>query len=138
VDRYLLPRPRHRLAEAIRRNASAAMDVSDGLVGDLAKLCRVSRVAAKIEAGSVPLSATAKAVLLTEPSLLATVLTGGDDYEIICTVPPRRLRSFKTAAKAAGTAVAEIGEIVKGRGEVRFIGADGKLLVFTQHSFSHF
>ena len=61
LGRYLLPQPRNAIAEALRRHASAAMDVSDGLAGDLAKLCRVSGVAADVAVGNVPLSPAARA-----------------------------------------------------------------------------
>jgi thiamine-monophosphate kinase len=114
VSRYLLPQPRNALAEAVRTHASAAMDVSDGLVGDLAKLCRASGVAADIHVARVPLSDAAKAVVAREPSALEAVLTGGDDYEIICTVSTARAESFRAAAKAANVAVTEIGEIIAG------------------------
>ena len=63
VSRYLLPQPRNVLAEAVRTHASAAMDVSDGLAGDFAKLCRASGVAADIEVARVPFSDAAKAVI---------------------------------------------------------------------------
>ena len=69
TDRYLLPQPRNALAEAVRTHASAAMDVSDGLVGDLTKLCRVSQVAANIEVERVPLSEAARALIAAEPGL---------------------------------------------------------------------
>ncbi len=61
VARYRLPQPRNALAEAVRTHASAAMDVSDGLAADLAKLCRISDVSADIEVARVPLSAAARA-----------------------------------------------------------------------------
>src|SRR5262249_37335180 len=59
IGRFLVPQPRLAIAEALRRYASAAMDVSDGLVGDVAKLCRVSGVAADIAVAEVPLSPAA-------------------------------------------------------------------------------
>lgn len=137
TSRYLLPQPRNALAEAVRAHASAAMDVSDGLAGDFAKLCRASKVAAKIEVARVPFSDAAKAVLAAEPALLETALTGGDDYEIVCTVPAAKAASFRTAARAAGVVVTEIGEIKAGDG-ARFIGAGGQALAFKRASFSHF
>ena len=93
VGRYLLPQPRIALAAALRGAASAAMDVSDGLAGDLAKLCRASGVAADIAVEAVPLSAAARAVLAAEPALMEAVLTGGDDFEIIAAVAPDRSRA---------------------------------------------
>ena len=135
--RYLLPQPRNALAEAVRTHASSAMDVSDGLAGDLAKLCRVSGVAAEIAVAQVPLSDAARAVIAAAPAMIEPALTGGDDYEVVCTVPPEKAASFRAAAQAAHVAVTEIGAIVAGEG-ARFVGADGKPLTFKRASFSHF
>jgi thiamine-monophosphate kinase len=137
AQRYLLPLPRSALTETVLHYASAAMDVSDGLAGDLAKLCRVSGVAADIDAVRVPLSAAAKAVVATDPAALETALTGGDDYEILCTVSPAKVDRFRVAAMAAKVAVTEIGTIAQGEG-ARFHDAQGALLTFKRASFSHF
>ena len=135
--RYLLPQPRNALAEAVRTHASSAMDVSDGLAGDLAKLCRVSGVAAEIAVAQVPLSDAARTVIAVAPEMIEPVLTGGDDYEVVCSVPPEKAASFRAAAQAADVAVTDIGAIVAGEG-AHFIGADGNALAFKRASFSHF
>jgi thiamine-monophosphate kinase len=137
ISRYLLPQPRSALAEAIRTHASASMDVSDGLAGDFAKLCRASGVGADIEVARVPLSDAAKAVIASDPAALESALTGGDDYEIVCTVPKARCASFKAAVGAANVAVTEIGEVKAGEG-ARFLAKNGQPLAFRQASFSHF
>jgi len=137
AERYLVPQPRNALAEALPQHASAAMDVSDGLVGDFSKLCAASGVSAEIEAGRVPLSGAARRVIAAEPAMFARALTGGDDYEIVCTVPPKKVASFQAAAAKADVPLAEIGVINKGRAP-RFLGSDGKPLTFKQLSFSHF
>jgi len=137
ILRYLLPQPRNALAEAVRAHASASMDISDGLVGDFTKLCRASAVAADIEVARVPLSDAARAVVAADPAMLETVLTGGDDYEIICTVPAAKADGFRHAAKAVQVSVTDIGEVRTGK-DVRFIAGDGKALTFKQASFSHF
>jgi thiamine-monophosphate kinase len=137
VSRYALPQPRNALSEVVRSHASAAMDVSDGLVGDFAKLCRTSKVAAAIEVNHVPLSDAAKAVLAADPAMLETALTGGDDYEIVCTVPAANADGFRAAARATQVAVTEIGEIKAGEG-VRFLEAGGQAISFKRASFSHF
>jgi thiamine-monophosphate kinase len=136
--RYLYPEPRCGLAAAMRRCASAAMDISDGLAGDLAKLCKVSGVSAEIEIVKVPLSSAAQSVLAAAPKLIETILTGGDDYEIICTIPPQHLDRFRALARDAKVAVTPIGRIVSGKAPPRFIDAEGAPRSFTRRSFSHF
>ncbi|WP_245428791.1 thiamine-phosphate kinase, partial [Rhodoplanes elegans] len=138
LSRYLEPRPRTALAEAVRTHATAGMDVSDGLAGDLAKLCRVSGVTARIEVGRVPLSGAAHRLLDAAPEHLAAVLSGGDDYEILCTVPPERLAAFTAAAAAAGVPMTDIGEILDGQGAPVLLGQDGLPLALDRASFSHF
>jgi thiamine-monophosphate kinase len=138
AERYLAPRPRNALAQALRRHASAAMDVSDGLAGDLGKLCAASGVGAKVDVGRVPLSPAARRAIAADPALIETALTGGDDYEIVATVPPRKLAALQAAAKAAKVPLAEIGEITRGEGAARFLDASGKPLLFKRLSFSHF
>ena len=136
LSRYLLPQPRNALAEIVRAYASASMDVSDGLAGDLTKLCRVSGVAAQIDVAAVPLSDAARAAIAADPAMRETALTGGDDFEILCTVPPARVDAFRTAAQAAGVPVTDIGEIEAGEG-ARFRDG-GRELAFRRLSFSHF
>jgi thiamine-monophosphate kinase len=136
TDRYLLPQPRNALAEAVRHHASAAMDVSDGLAGDLAKLCRASGAAAEIDVARVPLSDAARAALTADPALIEPILTGGDDYEIVLTLSPDRLPAFRAAAAATGIAVTEIGRVTAGQG-ARFM-RDGNALSFARPSYSHF
>jgi thiamine-monophosphate kinase len=135
-QRYLLPEPRNALAGAILQYASAAMDVSDGLAGDLAKLCRASSAAAEVDVARVPLSDAARAALATDPALLETVLSGGDDYEIVLTLPPEKLGAFQDAAHAVGVATAEVGRVKAGEG-ASFM-RDGSLLKLAHPSYSHF
>ncbi len=138
TDRYLQPRPRNALADALRLHANAAMDVSDGLVGDFTKLCRVSGVSARIEVARVPLSDAARAAIAADPALLAIALGGGDDYEVLCTVAPDTLAAFRSAARSAGVDVTEIGRVTEGEGTPAFLDANGQVLTFAHGSFSHF
>ncbi len=137
LSRYLLPQPRNALAEAVRTHATAAMDISDGFVGDFSKLCRVSDVSADIEVARIPMSDAAKAVIAGDSGMLEAAITGGDDYEVVCTVPAAKADSFRAAAKTAQVTVTEIGEIKAGKG-ARFLDADGHALTFKRASFSHF
>jgi thiamine-monophosphate kinase len=137
LGRYLVPEPRNALAEALRVHASAAMDVSDGLAGDLAKLCRASGVAAEINVARVPLSPAARKALVADGKLIETILTGGDDYEVVATVPYAKISSLVAAARIAGVALTEIGVVKAGEG-ARFLTLSGRELTFARASFSHF
>ena len=138
LRRYLVPQPRNALAAALRRSANGAMDVSDGLAGDLAKMCRVSRVDATVDVARVPLSRAARAALTADPALIETILTGGDDFEILASVPAGKLDALRKGARKAGVAITEIGSATRGRGEARFIDAQGRVQKFARPSYSHF
>src|SRR5262245_3925644 len=137
VSRYLVPQPRMAIALAVRAHASAAMDVSDGLAGDLAKLCRVSGVAAEVELARLPLSDAARTALAKEPALIGTIVTGGDDYEVLACVPAQKVKALRREASAAGVALTEIGTVAAGEG-ARLLDAHGKPLALAHPSFSHF
>lgn len=138
VQRYRVPQPRSALAAAIRDHASAAMDVSDGLAGDLAKLCAASRVSAVIAMESVPLSAPARVLLAKGNADIETAVSGGDDYEVVCAVPENRWASFAAAARKAGVEVSSIGVAVTGAGVPQFLDAAGKPVALKRLSYSHF
>lgn len=137
LERYLVPQPRNVLAKTLREYAHAAMDISDGLAGDAAKLAAASGVFIKIDATKLPLSSAAKKLIVADASLIETICTGGDDYELLVAVAPDRLAAFQAAAKESGIALTEIGVAGKGEGvEVR--GFDGRPLALKRLSFSHF
>jgi thiamine-monophosphate kinase len=138
IGRYRVPEPRNALASAIRADAHAAMDVSDGLAGDLAKLCAASAVSAAIELAAIPLSKAASAALTAGAVTMAEIVSGGDDYEILCTVAPDVLEPFVQAANVSGIAVNRIGTIVAGKAAPKFLDAKGAELALTRTSFSHF
>ena len=138
VSRYRIPQPRNVLAQALRDHASAAMDVSDGLAGDLTKLCAASGVSATIEVANVPLSATAAGLIARNIVGVETLLAGGDDYEVLCTVPPAQSDALIAAGRAAGLAVTAIGTIVAGHERPRFLDGQGRDLILKRLSYSHF
>ena len=138
VDRYRVPQPRLAIAAALRGAATAAMDVSDGLAGDLAKLCAVSGVSATIELAKVPLSAAARAVITAGAATIETLISGGDDYEVLCTVPDQAWSAFARDAAAAGVAVTEIGRVVAGTDAPVFRDAAGQPVSLSRTSYSHF
>jgi len=138
VSRYRVPQPRIGLAEALRAHANAAMDVSDGLVADLAKLCATAQITAQIEVAQVPLSDAASHALERDCDLIKPILTGGEDYEILCTVAPDHVVAFQAAAAAARVPVADIGRITAGHAPPRFLNPEGEPLTFSRAGYSHF
>lgn len=137
IDRYRHPRPRLALAPALRDFATAAMDVSDGLIGDLMKLLRVSGVAGVLDRDAVPLSAAARAVLAIEPAGHDITLTGGDDYEILFAIAPETWNALETAAVETGIAISRIGSVMAGEGLT--MRADGQAIpVPAAPSYDHF
>lgn len=137
ADRYLHPRPRTALAAALQNHASAAMDVSDGLVGDLAKLLAASKAGAEIDLDAVPVSPAARSALMAVPALAELAWTGGDDYEILCTVPEREYPSLVAAAETVGIGLARIGRVTAEAAGVRYTEA-GRPRTFARGSFTHF
>jgi thiamine-monophosphate kinase len=138
IARYLMPQPRVRLAEVLQVHASAAIDVSDGLAGDLGKLCHVSGVSAEVSAPAVPLSPAAHKALASDPRLIDIILSGGDDYEIVFTMKPDAVPTFRARAAMADIEVTDIGVIVAGQDEPRFLDAAGGTISLSRKSFSHF
>jgi thiamine-monophosphate kinase len=136
--RYRLPEPRLALGQAIAGLAHAGMDVSDGLVQDLGHLCRAAGCAAVVEAAAVPLSAAARAALGRDAALLSTVLTGGDDYELLFAAAPADRAAVAAAAAAAGTPVTRIGRFAEGAPEVAVLAADGTPMPLARGGWSHF
>lgn len=137
LDRYLLPRPRGVLARSVAELASGGMDISDGLVGDLGKMAAASGVAIDIDPARVPLSVAARAAIAAEPTLFATALTGGDDYELALSMPADKASAFIAAADAAGVGAAVIGTVRDGQG-VRVTGEHPGLGDLGSGSYRHF
>ncbi len=136
LDRYLHPQPRLALRDALGV-ASAGMDVSDGFVGDAAKLLRASGVTGTVRLGRVPLSRAAAAAAGADPTAFEAALTGGDDYEVLASVPPAATAAFEAAAARAGVAVAPVGEVGAGAGPPTYLDASGAPRVFARGSYSH-
>lgn len=135
IDRYLHPQPRLALAPALQDFASAAMDVSDGLIGDGDKLG--SGLGAQCHLGDVPLSPAAQAAIHGAPDRFDLAVTGGDDYEILCAVPPAQAAAFAEAARAAGVPVTRIGELGGSGAKKTWCDRTGAERVFTRRSYSH-
>ena len=130
-----LPQPRVALGLALRGVASSAIDVSDGLLGDLAHVLRRSGVGADLWVDAVPRSA----VLSSRPLALQRLCTlaGGDDYELVFSAAPQHADRVAAAARSAGVAVTRIGSISANPG-LRLTDRDGAAVTDTFGSFDHF
>lgn len=135
AERMHRPQPRVALGRALRRIAHAAIDVSDGLIGDLGHILKRSRVGATVQADSLP---TGPALSLQEIEIRRRfALAGGDDYELCFTAPAEHRDAVATAARSAGISVSRIGKIESVPG-LRLIDAAGAPLCLDLSAFDHF
>ena len=116
--------------------ASAAADISDGLAADLGHIADASGVAATIEAESVPLSAMAQAAVVAGDVRLETLLTGGDDYELVFCVPPEKSETVRQIVDAIDLPLTAIGRITKGSG-VTVRGSGGAPIPLSKLGYTH-
>lgn len=142
ADRYLHPRPRNVLAAAIGAHARAAMDVSDGLIGDALKLASApehadDRCRPAIDLDRLPLSSAARAALASDPRLIETIATGGDDYEVLIATDESGLAELMAAGEALGVPVSEIGVLLPGEGPPEITGRLAKAASFRAYNFEH-
>ena len=134
IDRYRLPQPRSNCVDLVREYASASMDVSDGLVGDLEQLCLAAGVGAKMNCGHVPFSRPVQSLIELDNRMKERAITGGDDYEILFTVPYQKADAFEANCAEE---VRHIGEIIDGSG-LEVHTAEGERMNFHTSSWSHF
>jgi thiamine-monophosphate kinase len=133
IDRFLWPEPRVDLGRKLRTTASAAIDVSDGLLADLGHICAQSRCGAHIDLELLPMASLREMFDCGECERFA--LCGGDDYEILFTVSPERILDVE-AAVAAGTKCTPIGRIVEGRDVACF--RRGRRMDIAARGYDHF
>jgi thiamine-monophosphate kinase len=136
IHRLNRPTPRLAAGAALRKQASACIDVSDGLLADLGHICAASGVGAEIEATKLPRS-SALLELHDDTTALHFALHGGDDYELCFTVPASRLAGVQADLARLGCGVTRIGRIVEGEG-VGVVGSDGARLELDQRGWEHF
>ena len=138
AEAFRRPEPRLALGQALAEQgiATAAIDISDGLLADLGHICETSGVAAVVEAARVPLSPEGRAAVAADPALLAEAITGGDDYEILFTAPPEARGRIAALARTLDLPLTPVGRIEAGAG-VRAVGADGSALAVGRAGFEH-
>jgi thiamine-monophosphate kinase len=130
-----LPQPQVALGQALRGIATSAIDVSDGLLGDLSHILQRSAVGAVVEADALPRSDVMKAQTLSLQRLCT--LAGGDDYELVFTAPADRAEAVADAARQAKVPVTRIGRIQSEHG-LALIDAQGRPIDNSFGSFDHF
>jgi thiamine-monophosphate kinase len=129
------PQPRVALGIALRGLATSAIDLSDGLVGDLGHVLAASGVAARVDVPALPRS---EVLARQSPALQhECLLAGGDDYELLFSAGPEQADAVRAAATKAGVAVTRIGTIEAGRG-LALRGPRGEAIAGTFRSFDHF
>jgi len=138
IARYLYPEPRLSLAPALASFATAAMDISDGLALDLSRMCAASGVSAEVSVTAIPLSDAARAAVNCQSEAIETILTGGDDYEILAAVPPDLASAFEAASLHAQVPAARIGTVAAGAAPPKFKAANGSGLILKIKGFEHF
>jgi thiamine-monophosphate kinase len=134
AGRYRLPEPRLALGRAIARLATAAMDISDGLVADLGHICAASHCGAEIDLAAVPASPAAQAAGARHA---LRRVTGGDDYELLFTAPAKAERRLRALARKAAVPITRIGRIVARPG-VRVLAPDGSVIPIGAGGWQHF
>jgi thiamine-monophosphate kinase len=134
-ERFYRPTPRVGAGLALGSLATAAIDISDGLLADLEHVCEASACGATIDVERVPLSAELMS-LFPPQEALAHALGGGDDYELCFTAPPSRAEQIETALEAAGTPVRRIGQLVAGQTVI--CRRDGEPFTPTVRGYRHF
>lgn len=138
IDHYRTPMPRVAFAEHIRDRATAAIDVSDGLVADLAHLADASCVALDIDLGTLPVSAAGHAWLegrVDPQDARVQLATGGDDYEIAFTARAGDEAELRREAERQHLRLTAIGRVVAGAGVI--VRAGGNIIAVPQPGWSH-
>jgi thiamine-monophosphate kinase len=139
-ERYMTPTPRVALGGALAGVASAAIDISDGLIADARHIARQSSVQLRIALSDLPLSEAVRDWLQSEKQTddaLCALASGGDDYELLFTAPPSRRRSVELASQLTKTPVARIGSVARGGG-VQLAGVKGTIIEPREGGWDHF
>ncbi len=137
VSRYRLPVPRLAFGRALRGHASAAIDVSDGLIADLGHIAEVSQVRIEIDGAAIPLSPALLSQWGDGPDARIRAATAGDDYEIAFTAPATAAAMIREAARQTATSVVPIGRVAAGRGTALF-DASGVEFPLERRGYTHF
>ena len=141
IRRFRVPNPRVDLGMQLAGLASAATDISDGLVADLNHICRASRVSAEVELARLPLSAAAQRLVTDDQQLNVSLLTGGDDYELVFTAPKNVSERLQQVAANSGVELTRIGRVTGGDAQPNAVvvrDAKGRNVEVSNGGYQHF
>ena len=127
VSRYHLPEPRLKLGKCLSGLATSAMDISDGLMGDISHICENSAVGAKLFIKKIPISSSLSNFLETKQAYSHLVWSGGDDYELLFTVAQKERKIIAGLSLELGIKLTNIGEITAGNEAVLLNDAGSKI-----------
>ncbi len=136
AERFALPTPRLELARLLAPLANAAIDISDGLVADLEKLCSAAGQGARMVQDQVPLSNAADGLLRAGATTWSDLVTGGDDYEVLFSVPAQSLAAAMAAADTCGVRLTRIGEVTKS-GPLAVLDSRGTRIAIARSGHQH-
>ena len=143
ISQHNRPQPQVKLGRRLRSVASAAIDVSDGLLQDLGHICTASHVAALVELDKVPVSPALEEAIGLSPRNKIDVLSGGDDYQLLFTLPSSRELELEKISQECQVNLTVIGKIQQespaaAESTVRVVDEEGKSVEVTATGFRHF
>jgi thiamine-monophosphate kinase len=137
LAKYLRPQPKLGLRPALQTCARSAMDISDGLIKDLERMCRLTGVGAELKLDALPLAGGLRAALKVDAATAVMLATSGDDYEVLTTVAPEMAADFEAMARRGGVSVSQIGQVTS-TPEVRLLDAAGVQIEHRSSGYDHF
>jgi thiamine-monophosphate kinase len=135
LDRYLRPQPRLQVSAVLQRYATAALDISDGFLKDLRRLCGPLGIA--LTFSDLPLSSAARQIITADIDQRACVLSGGDDYEILFAVSAADKAAMMREASLSGVSVTQVG-VLHDAGDISVRDDEGNVIEVSQSGYDHF
>jgi len=136
IQAYHLPDPKPELAQALAPYLTATTDISDGLIADSTAIADASGLGAHIDSATLPFSPEAQALLAEQPEWLEKMLTGGDDYQLLVTLPETQLQTATDIATSHGTSLTPIGQMQEGE-SVTIHDREGRPMRFNSQGYQH-
>ena len=137
VNKYYLPNLNLKLTNRLLYIANTSIDISDGLIADLEKLINNQKVSYKLDLNKVPISQNLKKLLIQKKLDKISFISKGDDYQILFTANPSKLRIINKIAKSLGVKISKIGKICSNREKSQIIDEKGNKIAVKTKGYSH-